>query len=325
MTYHPDRDKRQNELPSLDDFLTPASGSSNYQFDQNIARVFHSLLLSSLYAYLCLMEQLLQSTKTAKEEQIRRNVGSFSNAVRILYFVSHSNAMKAYFTLVGLPLLYPAYRDSGYYKNQLRYAIHTKLNLPIMLEAYDYGDRDSDPQENYVEDFKENNALSIYRRSFMSFVDYYASLRILERRCSRLPADTTIKLSLFAVRHPKIYYFPWEEMEKVILKTCQDFRSTTTSNPVEGQDMINKIKGHLDRSEGSRTSDKVIDSFKTLLMMHRYEQILNLQPYPLFPASIHCEAFLAAILCQLLDSVNNLELHKLFQACPSSHTSSFIP
>ena len=180
---------------------------------------------------------------------------------------------------------------------------------------------------NYVEDFKENNALSIYRRSFMSFVDYYASLRILERRCSRLPADATIKLSLFAVIHPKIYYFPWEEMEKVILKTCQDFRSNTTSNsnPVEGQDMINKIKEHLDRIEGSRTGDKVIDSFKTLLMMHRNEQILNLQPYPLFPASIHCEAFLAAIRCQLHDSVNDSELHKLFQACPSSHTSSFIP
>ena len=213
MTYHPDHDKHQNELPSLDDFLTPTSGSSNYQFDQNIARVFHSLLLSSLYVYLCLMEQLLQSTKTAKEEQIRRNVGSFSNAVQILYFVSHSNAMKACFTLVGLPLLYPVYRDSGYYKNQLRYAIHTKLNLPIMPEAYDYGDGDSDPQENYVEDFKENNVLSIYRRSFMSFVDHYASLHILERRSSRLPADATIKLSLFAVRHPKNYYFLWEEMD----------------------------------------------------------------------------------------------------------------
>jgi hypothetical protein len=88
------------------------------------------------------------------------------------------------------------YRGSGYYKNQVRYAIHTKLNLPNMPEAqaYDDGDGDSDPQENYVEDFKEN--LSTYRRSFMSFVDHYASLCLLERRCVRLPADETIKLSL---------------------------------------------------------------------------------------------------------------------------------
>src|SRR5437016_5988378 len=38
---------------SLDDFLTLASGSNaTYDFDWNIAAIFHSLLLSSLYFYL---------------------------------------------------------------------------------------------------------------------------------------------------------------------------------------------------------------------------------------------------------------------------------
>src|ERR1700722_15894173 len=56
MTYHPS--KSLDDLPSLDDFLTPASRPSDYQFDQNIAAIFHNLLLSSLYAYLCLMQKL---------------------------------------------------------------------------------------------------------------------------------------------------------------------------------------------------------------------------------------------------------------------------
>jgi hypothetical protein len=329
MTYHPS--KSLDKLPSLDDFLTPASGSSDYQFDQNIAATFHNLLVSSLYAYLCLMKRLspfIAKANIAKadEEKVRRCVGPFSNAILILYLVSHSNAMKAHFTYMGLPLTYPTHQASDYYKKQVDKfitAIYTRMGWDqdeVLPEATD--DEDGNPQENYVEDFKENDARSIYRRSLMSFVDHHAALRLLQRRSLRLPADEMIELSLIAVKQPPApRYFPWEEMEKVIHKTCQDFKSTTP-NPVEGQDMINKIEEHLRRNE--IPDDKAILPFKTLLEIHdNNEQKVNSQ-YPFFNACIHCESSLATIL-RHLHYVDNSDLHELFQACPSSHSSPFIP
>ena len=56
MNYHPSQSR--DNLPSLDAFLTLASGPSDYQFDGKIAAIFHNLLLSSVYAYLCLMKHL---------------------------------------------------------------------------------------------------------------------------------------------------------------------------------------------------------------------------------------------------------------------------
>jgi hypothetical protein len=131
----------------------------------------------------------------------------------------------------------------------------------------------------------------------MSFVDHYAGLCLLERRSFHLPVGETIKLSLIAVKDPSLYYLPWEEMERVIRKMCQDFRSTTSNLvQVEGQDIINKIKEHL---EIERSDNNVINSFKTLLLIHNQNKQLVDSQYPSFPACIHCESSLATILCQL--------------------------
>jgi hypothetical protein len=319
MAYHPS--KSLDKLPSLDDFLTPASGPSDYQFDGKIAAVFHDLLLSSVYAYLCLMKQLDHYIRKESENNIRKYVGPFSNAVRIFYLVSHSNAMKAYFTYVGLPLIYPTHQASAYHKSQVDGIIYKQLGWDrdeVAPEANSgEHEEDSKPEENYVEDFKENDARSTYRRSFMSFVDHHAGLRLLERRSVYLPADETIKLSLIAVKDPSLYYLPWEEMERVIHKMCQDFRPTTSNLvQVEGQDIINKIKEHLKKIE--RFDNNVITSFKTLLLIHNENKQLVDSQYPSFPACIHCESSLAAILCQLhsFQGDSESDLRELFQACP---------
>lgn len=334
MTFHPSGNL--DKLPSLDDFLTHASGPSNYQFDQHLAAIFHNLLLSSLYTYLCLIVQLTKNIKNVvdpqkiskeEEEKIQKYVGPFSNAIRILYLVSHSNAMKAYFSCVALPFNSPSHQGSEYYKNVVQKVIGTKIGRDIGSEAYVDEDGDPNPRENYVEDYKESDARSIYRRSIMSFVDHYAALNLLERRSLGLPANERIKLVLIAVRDPKTYYFPWEEMEKVIHKTCQDFTSTT-SNPVEGQVIIDKIKEHLNRIEVY--VNQAILSFKTLLKNHTEDKQLVDSQYPPFPASIHCESSLAAILCCLHSEFDNLlnrddsKLHDLFQACPSSSSRSSL-
>ena len=65
MTSNPS--KSLDNLASLNNFLTQASGplrSTTYVFDSNITSTFHTLLLSSLYCYLCSMMQLkLYSSK----------------------------------------------------------------------------------------------------------------------------------------------------------------------------------------------------------------------------------------------------------------------
>jgi hypothetical protein len=329
MTYHPGL---PNEGSSLDGFLTPASGPSDYYLNWTFAAAFHDLLVSSLYAYLCLIERLGHFISKAddSEDEIRRYVGAFSNATRILYLVTHSNAMKAFFTYVNLLLPYPKYSWASFHKIQVDgdiSTIFTRMDWDQpdasgkVPETNDEGD-----EESYVEDFKdsENDARLIYRRSFMSFVDHHAGLRLLEQRSLYLPPEEIIKLSLIAVRHPQpVRYFPWEEMEKVIHKTCQDFRSTT-SNSIEGQGMINKIKGHLYRiqDEGA-IIDGVISNFINLLReIHDKDRRLDESQYPFFNNCIHCESSLATILYQLHHTLNEADLYELFQACPSSHSSS---
>lgn len=331
MTYNP---SKSLDNSSLVIFLTRASGFSNYEFDQDIATIFHNLLLSSLFAYLCVIKQLKFSIDDGDEERIRKHVGQFCNVIRSLYLVLHSNAMRAYFTYLTLPVARPTFKNSFYFKNKVNFVIQSQL-VSLGLPAAKFGgedivsnDGDADEKnvkENYMENFKESDMLWIYRKSLMSFVDHYAALRLLERRSIGLPKNEMIKLSLIAVRNRKLYYLPWEEMENVIEKTCQAFSPTNesqASSTNESQAMIQKIKKHI--LNESSTNGEVIANFKFLLNNFDMKKSLEKSQYPHFKASIHCESSLAAILCQLHDRVTlDSGLDNLFQASPSSHSSSF--
>jgi hypothetical protein len=325
---------------SFDHFLTLASGSSgdSYEFNLNIASIFHILLLSSLYAYLCLMKQLKHSLGNADEKEIRKNGGRFCNAIRIFYLVSHSNVMKAYFTCVRLPFDHPKFENHSYFSSFMDKAIHSQLGWTELGEKSDSEDIGVDEGVS-----KDSDVRAVYRGSLMSFVDHYAALRLLERRSIRLPAEEMIKLSLIAVKSPKLYYFPWDDLVKVIEKTCEDFRSTSTSDsgPVESEDMINKITKHIaeimarhtDTGNKDSTSElnNVILAFNTLLNLNKTNSKLERTQYPPFTACIHCESSLAAVIYHLhgiqvlSNSESNRDLLKLFPASPSLHSSSFTP
>jgi hypothetical protein len=341
MTYHP---SKSVDLHFLDEFLTLTLGPSDYQFDNKIAAIFHDLLLSSLYAYLCfaLLLKHFKKARNQKEEEIQGFVGFFSNAIRVLYLVLHSNVMRAYFANVPIHLPHPTPKNLLYDKFQVDHFIRKKLEIlnfeekkisAIMEDKDKDKDKDEDKdededKEDYVEHFKDKDGRLVYRRSLMSFVDHFAGLRLLERRSLVLPADETIKLSLIAVRKAGYYYSPWEEMKKVIDKTCKDFAPPNTPNPIDGQDMINKIKEHLQKSSDDVP---VIKSFKTLLtIFDTQSRGLEKTKYPVFRACIHCESSLAAILLELHldDSLNHdddLQEHFRDRASPSSPSSSFTP
>jgi hypothetical protein len=152
---------------SLDGFLTLASGppESTYDFDWNIAAIFHTLLLSSLYYYLCSMMRLKLNINTEDDNTIQESVGSLCNAIRIFFLVSHSNAIKAYFTL-SLQVIHPTSSFSIYYQSELRRIILDKLVIlgwdkkeinTLEPKGSNIGDKE-DPrsQENYMEDFKDS-------------------------------------------------------------------------------------------------------------------------------------------------------------------------
>ena len=337
MAYNPS--KSPGSSPSLNIFLDPASGTSAYKFDRNIATIFHSLLLSSIYAYICSIKQIKFSISKGDDKGYQKHVGEFCNAIRILYLVSHSNAMKAYFSSVEIPIFWPTHTGSAYFKNIMNNAIRTQLLSrgwdekilqevsPGVSNGGESGDKENLNRISDDEDEEASNSLEdytgfdasedklIYRKSIMSFVDHYAALRLLERRCTRLPVDETIKLSLIAVNHKTLPYLPWEDMEKVIKKICQ---STNTSNDDGSEDMIDKLKKLIDSERESENPPAAIVAFKTLLKISSSNTPLTERQYPPFKARIHCESSLAAILCHLHEhGIDEDNLRKLFQASPS--------
>jgi len=235
--------------------------------------------------------------------------------------------MKAYFTHVPLPVYQP--KNSSYHKKAIKDAIDAKLvSLGIKkeedntleakledngtLEAKD----DGDEEDSYLRgDNMNSNVLSIYRNALMSFVDHYAGLRLLERRSVHLPKDETITLSLVAVRQPTLHYRSWEEMKKVILKTCEDFGPISTSKSFE---MIKKIE----TAKFLESDDGAIVAFKKLLALNTP---LAPSETPSFKACIHCESSLATILCQLHIDYSNHSPSSLgqVQASPSSYLPPF--
>ena len=338
MNYHPSEDCSVLSK-SLVRFLKLASGSSRYKFDRDIATIFHNLLLSTLYAYLCLMAQINKSLYPVRvETDIEKYVGLFSNAIRIFYLVSHSNAMKAFFTYVKLPVYTPMV-ESKYFKNIVDDTIKSKIGPmdDVALEP----NNNNDEGANYTEDFSahrdthDEEVGSIYRRSLMSFVDHFAGIFLLQRRSSKLPASETIKLSLIAVRPPrKSYYFSWDVMENVIRETCKSFRAGESdtvkgesdtvkgeSDTVKSEDVIIKIKEFLQQIPADGNLSGVIFAFKTLLKAHEDRTQLSESQYPIFNACIHCESSIAAILCLIHgdDWDRNEALSTLFKA-----SSSFI-
>jgi hypothetical protein len=142
------------------------------------------------------------------------------------------------------------------------------------------------------------------------------SLRLLELHSIYLSADELIQLCLIASKHVKSQYIPWETMEELIHKTCK--AESTYGHAFEGQDTINKIKTLV---ESGRGRDKVINNFNTLLAHHGRKGKISEHNYPSFPASIHCESYLVAVLSLLHDSYGQKD-SELQETCPSSHYSS---
>jgi len=316
MTYHPSKSVAPNYL---DGFMDLASGTSQYMFNRKIATIFLDLLLSSLYAYLCILKRLKDFIKANNKGEIRKQIGQFSNAIRTLYVLSHSNAMKTYFTHAELSPLSHQDEMHGLDVDRAMKAIYKKRGwgtVEIAQGANAGEDVNGEAEENQdlqVFGNLESEVGMLYRRSFMSFVDHIAGLRLLERRSINLPSDELIKLSLIAVNRPPKQgqrYLPWEEMEKVIVETCKFEFGILKPVQVKGEDVINKIKAHLDSIEGCRG---VIDSFKILLKNVTVEKKLLNTQYPLFEGCIHCESSLAAILCGLHGTRDDSDLHKLFQ------------
>jgi len=355
MSHHPFKNPSSK---SLHDFLTAALGPSDYEFNWDIASTFHDLLLSSLYAYLFTMKQLQTDIQNVGF------AGQFSNAVRILYVVTYSNAMRAYFAHAKVPLTYPMQGSSKTYVNDVKNKIshwqkwklegkrwedrfgvgadddgNAESSHPdgTSAEGPRFGDKgvegshcnnedDETLKDDYVDQFKDSDVYSIYRRSFMSFVDHIAGLQLLERRSCRLPADERIKLSLIGIKPITTqYHATWKEMETVIHDTCKNFKSNLFKP--EAQNVIDTIKERLKRD--SNSSNKAIILFKKLLIIDERPGSSRLR----VNGNIHCESSLAAIICWLhchrdniLDQGSDSSWRcqqDLFEACPSSHSSSF--
>jgi hypothetical protein len=223
--------------------------------------------------------------------------------------------MKIYFTYVDSDFINTQNRD--FLRNQVNFfcsVVYEKQNWEVAKhkpeEDKEESEENGESEENEESGDKDRreegdsrNGESIYRKSLMNLVDHVRSLRLLERRSIYLPKNDPIQLSLVAVKHSEMKYFPWGEMEKIIHEMCKD-----------GGVIIDKIKTHLGKT---CSEDRVVKSFRTLLAHHGGRGKAPKHNNPVFPSTIHCESSLAAILCQLYtsDGRDSSDLWQVFQVC----------
>jgi hypothetical protein len=173
-------------------------------------------------------------------------------------------------------------------------------------------DRDLDPESGVTVDV-------LYRRWIMGMVDHFASIRVLERVCRKLPPKGKINYSILGLNRPSLSSGTWDVMVNEIKTLCQD--SSLVSQALKkppphnlADEAIRIIKTKIEEYEEQVTVKKSSMRFERTVYGF-FKKLLSKSPNPLkacFSGCGHCEAILMAIIYRIS---NENDLDFSLKAC----------
>lgn len=319
-----------------------------YKYTPEIAVTFHHLLVSSLLSYvfrLRIVDNAVRALPYVPNSKLPPLPVSLAFvqlllSARLLFLVSHSRLFKRH--LKSLNALLPIPTEANVERSLRIFADfeewHTRHDYDkILMESIKALNRSSQPRTESVQASAVNDSESVveasatteesdadagtidevlqdhsqvdfYRRWIMGLVDHFASIRVLERASSKLPAGGKINFSILGLNRPSLLSDSWDTMSKEIRTLCQD--SSLVSKALESEGtlqpdaaisfMEHKIKAYeVPKTENKKTSAsfeaKVYSFFKDLLSPET-----SLNPKPQFAGTGHCEAILMAIIYRII-------------------------
>ena len=337
---NPAYDKKNSVNPIVID-ENDESGEFQYLYTPEIAVAFHHLLVSSLLSYVFRLRIVRKAVKALPVLNSEPKcpipvVEAFIQlllSAQLLFLVSHSRLFKKHSELFFTDLKIPTDPQAGLYNQEFtRYTLwHSHLlNDKVLIKALDalspqahsesvqasaiqaspteeLDAGDTDEVLDNVPD-RDGKVGVIYRRWILGLVDHFASIRVLERACGKLPEKAKINFSLLGLNRPSLLCDSWTSMVDNIQAICQDsslFSMVSTGKRSLPSDLAKKAIAIIETKikEYKAPSQSVHKTSKRLetMVYSLFKNLLSNPPkIPKFTGCGHCEAILMAIIYRII-------------------------
>lgn len=318
-----------------------------YVYTSAIAVAFHRLLVSSLLSYVFRLQIVAKAVKAFPVAEGRRPPTAVTTAflqlllsAQLLFLVSHSKLFKTHLSLLSGLLSMPteAYVPV-YISNFAQFAewhanhVSDKLlidSIEALATSKDSQPRSKSVQASAVKDSATEASASeesdtgttdevldtvpgevevVYRKWIMGMVDHFASIRVLERVCGKLPPEAKINFSILGLNRPTLSH-SWDAMVRDIQTLCGDSslasKASKMPQPPDLADKVieiieTKIKGYKAPPESVKKT-----SMRFEAMVYKFFQDLLSAKTLNFTGCGHCEAILMAIIHRIRNA-NDLD------------------
>ena len=330
----------------------------SYVYTPAIAIAFHRLLVSSVLSYMfCLriVKDVVNAFPVVENTPPKFVIKAFTQlllSAQLLFLVSHSKLFKKHSSILNALLSIPTENQVElYYQREANIRKYWEVNNLKDKELREHiaalGSKDSPwPSKSVQAPATEASASTesladagtdevldtvpdaldkvgiVYRKWIMGLIDHFASIRVLERVCSKLPSEAKINFSILGLNHLSLSFGSWGMMESEIKTLCKDssILSKVSGKPLP-DDFANKvieiIKTKIKEYKippASESVKKTSIRFVTMVYDFFRKLLEGESKHFEFTGGGHCEAILMAIIDRIISS-NGGDLDFSLKAC----------
>jgi len=325
-----------------------------YVYTSAIAVAFHRLLVSSLLSYVFRLQIVAKAVKAfpvaeggCPPTEVTTAFLQLLLSAQLLFLVSHSKLFRTHLSLLSGLLLMPTeayvavyFRDFAKFEElwQVNHVSDKLLidSIEALATSKDSQPRSKSAQASAVKDSATEASASeesdtgttdevldtvpgevevVYRKWIMGMVDHFASIRVLERVCGKIPPEAKINFSILGLNRPTLSH-SWDAMVREIKTVCQNSSLVLQASKMpQPPDLADTVIGILKTKikEWSKAPESVYKtSARFNEMVYAFFQKLLLAKTHRFTGCGHCEAILMAIIHRVR---NQYDLGFSLKAC----------
>ena len=312
-----------------------------YLYTPEIALAFHRLLVSCLLSYVFCLRIVDKAVKafplagsTGPPPPIQEAFFQLLLSAELLFVLSHSRLFKWHSSIFNHLVIIPTEASLEIYTQDFKrftewhaanHVLDKKLTVRIetlatsqdsprspsksvqasavkgpATEASASEESDAEINEEVLND-SDGTVGVVYRKWIMGLVDHFASIRVLERVCGKLPPKGKINFSILGLNRQELQFGSWDTIVTQIQKLCEDSSLVSkASNKPLPPDLANKvieiIKTKINEYEAPTLPSAKKTSGQFGNKVYAFFQTLLSNGEPSFSACGHCEAILMAII-----------------------------